>query len=597
MTRGSIIRRLLGLMRPLASLMIVSSTCRVVNQGLGVVIPASAAAAVVGIGVGTVTGVGRMVGLLTGAAIVKGGFRYLEQFTGHAVAFRLLASLRADTYRRIEPLAPAGLEDERSGDLVARVVGDVDRVEPFFAHTIAPLISAVVVPLLAVTGLAVVVDPAVALVFAPIPLLMVLVVPWLRARRVAALSAESRTESGEAAALLTDAVQGIREISVFEARDTIAGRISERSAAGADIRRKLARIGAAGSVLSDLLAGAAVVAVAAVGVARLRDGFVDLPGLAAALTVAWVAVTPARALEEIVPDLEQALAAAGRLFDLSDRKPPVSDPVGELAVPADGSIRLEDVTIRLGATGTPALQGIEVVIPDGAFVAIVGPSGSGKSTLVELLLRFRDPDRGRVQLGGADLRSVPLSRLRADVAFVPQRPDLFFGTIADNLRLARPEATDVMLWEAIEGAALGAWARSLEHGLATSIGELGDTLSGGQRQRLAIARALLRDAPVLVLDEATSELDLATERRVFETLTRERGLRTIVVVAHRFDTVIDADDILVLDRSRLVESGRHADLVASGGVYAGLWRRHEDLVPEDPRRSGRGGEMPVTSNW
>jgi thiol reductant ABC exporter CydC subunit len=586
-------------MRPLAPLMIVSSTCRVVNQGLGVAIPALATAAVVGIGVGTVTGLGRMVGLLAGAAIVKGGFRYLEQFTGHAVAFRLLASLRAGTYRQIEPLAPAGLEDERSGDLVTRVVGDVDRVEPFFAHTIAPLIGAVVVPLLAVIGLAVMVDPIVALVFAPFPLLMVFGVPWLRAQRVAVLSAASRTENGEAAALLTDAVQGIREISVFEARDTVAGRISQRSAAGGDIRKQLARIGAARSALSDLLAGAAVVAVAAIGVARLRDGFVDLPGLAAALTVAWVAVGPARALEEIVPDLEQALAAAGRLFDLADRTPPVSDPVGKLAIPADGSIRLEDVTVRLGAAGTTALQGIDVIIPDGAFVAIVGPSGSGKSTLVELLLRFRDPDRGRVQLGGADLRNVPLSRLRADVAFVPQRPDLFFGTIADNLRLARPDATDAELWEAIEGAALGAWARSLEHGLATSIGELGDSLSGGQRQRLAIARALLRDAPVLVLDEATSELDLETEREVFETLTRERGRRTIVVVAHRFETVIDADRILVFDRSRLVESGPHSELVASGGVYAGLWRRHQDRIPEDPRASGGSDGMPVTahSRW
>jgi ATP-binding cassette subfamily C protein CydC len=577
-TRISIARRLLGLLRPLAPLMTLSTTCRVVNQGLGVAIPALAAALVVGIGSGTE--VGGMVALLAGLAVVKGVFRYLEQFTGHAVAFRLLATLRVDTYRSLVPLAPAGLEEERAGDLVSRAIGDVDRVEPFYAHTIAPLVGAIVVPLLAGIGLAIWVDPLVATVFTPFPLLIVLAVPWLRARRVGELSTLSRIESGEAAAVLTDAIQGGREVAVFDARQRVVGRIDERSSASAALRGELARVGAVRAVLGDLLSGAAVLAVAAIGAARLKAGAIDLPALAAALAVGWVGTGPARALEDILPDLEQALAAAGRLFALSDREPPVSPPIGTVAIPADGSVSFHDVTVQLGDSPSPAVDEVDVTIADGSYVAVVGPSGSGKSTLVELLVRFRDPDQGHVELGGVNLRRVATSRLRSDVTLVPQRPELFFGTVADNLRLARPDATDEELWEALDQAALGEWARSLEHGLATSIGELGETLSGGQRQRIAIGRAWLRNSRLLVLDEATSELDAEAERQVLTSLVGQRGRRTVLLVAHRLETVIDADEILVLDRGRLVERGRHDELVATDGVYAGLWRRHLDVVDE-----------------
>ncbi len=558
--------------------MAVSATCRVVNQGLGVAIPALAAALVVGVGLSG--DVGPMLALLAGLALAKGAFRYVEQFTGHAVAFRLLADLRIDTYRRVVPLAPVGLEEERTGDLVSRLIGDVDRVEPFYAHTIAPLVSAVMVPLLAAVGLAVWVDPSVAFVFVPFPLLIALGVPWIRFRHVAALAERSRGENGEAAAVLTDAVQGVREVAVFDARRTVVERIDERSAAAAAVREALARVGATRAFLSDLLAGAAVVAVAAMALARFDAGVLGLAGVAAAVTVAWVGTTPARAVEEIVPDLEQALAAADRLFEISDREPPVPSPTGSLSTPADASVVFGGVTVRPDKSGVPAVDNVDAVIADGSYVAVVGPSGSGKSTLVELLVRFRDPDQGYVEVGGADVRAVLPNRLRSHVTLVPQRPDIFFGTIGYNLRLAKPDATDKELWEALDSAALGAWARDLEHGLEAPVGELGETLSGGQRQRIAIARAFLRDSRILILDEATSELDIETEREVLSALAKERGRRTVIVVAHRLETVIGADEILVLDRGRLVERGRHDQLAAADGTYSGLWRRHLDTVAE-----------------
>jgi ATP-binding cassette, subfamily C, bacterial CydC len=577
MTGDRVAARLLGLMRPLAPLMGVSVACRTVNQGLGVAIPALGAYGVVRIAGGEMDVVS-LVGWLAGLAIVKGLFRYLEQYTGHAVAFRLLSKLRVDTYRAIEPLAPAGLEDDRSGDLVSRVVGDVDRVEPFFAHTVAPLTGAVLVPTLAVAGLALAVDPVLGLVLVPFLVALVAIVPWLRRRREAELSSQERETSGATAAALTDAVQGIREIVVFGARERTLADLDRRGERLASIRSGRARIGALRSSMGDALAGGMVVAVALVGSVRVGSGALDLAGLAAGLAVAWVVAGPARAVEEIVPDLEQAIAAARRLFELSDRVPPLAEVSPGAGRPSGGSIRLRSVTAGYARSPDPALDGIELDVDEGEFVAVVGPSGSGKSTLVDLLLRFRDPIAGTVAVGGVDVRRVASADLRGHVALVPQRPDLFHGTIADNLRIAAPEASDADLWRSLERADLATWVAALPGGLDTQVGELGDRISGGQRQRIALARALLRRPEILILDEATSELDPAAEARILTALLDGRGTRTLLVVAHRLEAVTGADRIVVLDRGRLVESGSHADLIAGAGVYAGLWGRHLDAI-------------------
>ncbi len=566
--------RLLAMLRSHSALMVASMACRVANQGLGVAIPALAAAGVVRVAAGAP--VGTLVAWLALLAVVKGSFRYLEQLSGHAIAFRLLAQLRTDTYRRIVPLAPAGLDDARSGDLVARVVGDVDRVEPFYAHTLAPLASAALVPLLTAAGLAVWVDRLVAVAFLPFPLLIVALVPWVARRRVASLSAEARALAGEAGAVFTDAVQGAEEIAVLRARPVVAARIAAATARHGAVRRELARA-AAGRVLGgELLSAAAVVAVTLTAIDRFGDGALGLAALAGAVAAAWVGTAPARALEDVVPDLEQALAAAGRLFALADRAPPVAPVAGEGRPLESGRVEFRGVGVDLA--GEPTLAGVDLDIADGAYVAVVGPSGAGKSTLVELLLRWRDPDRGAVEIDGADVSGIPDHHLRSAVALVPQRPDLFHGTLADNLRLAAPAAADRELWDALDRAALGGWVRSLPRGLDTHVGELGGTMSGGQRQRLSIARALLRDPRVLVLDEATSELDAAAEQEVLAAVAGEAGGRTVIVVAHRIDTVVGADRIVVLDRGRVAEAGAHHELLAAGGVYAGLWRRHEDVL-------------------
>lgn len=576
MSRAQIARRLLRGMRTLAPLMTISAVSRVINQSLGVAIPTLAAGILVGFG--STSSLASFALLLAGMAVVKGTFRYIEQFTGHAVAFSLLADLRAETYRRIVPLAPAGLEDDRTGDLVNRVIGDIDRVEPFYAHTIAPLASAIVVPVLAAIGIAVWIEPFLALTFLPFPLLMAAVLPWIRARRVAQLSKDARNQSGETAALFTDAIQGAREIAIFDARDVVSSRIETRSRTGTSTLRALSHMSAFRVGLGDLLVGGAIVTMLAVAAERLGAGLIGIPEFAAAIVISWVGTAPARAVEEIVPDLEQALAAAGRLYELADRRPPVPTSPGT-EIPADGAVVYQGVSVTFPGSDAPALSGIDVVIRDKSFVAIVGPSGSGKSTLVELLVRFRDPDAGQVILGGADMTRLEQSLLNETVTLVSQRPDIFHGTLADNLLLARPTATREEMLNALDRAQLSSWVSSLKDGLEMAVGELGSTLSGGQRQRLAIARAFLRDPEVLILDEATSELDGPTERLVLDEIARERGKRTLIVVAHRLASIIAADEILVVNAGRIVERGTHESLLSGGEVYSGLWQRHLDLVP------------------
>lgn len=571
MTSRDTVRRLLGMLEGQRGLMAVSSVCRVANQALAVAIPAVAVGFVVrSARGGSVIDVGSLIWILVALAVAKGFFRYLEQFTGHAVAFRLLAALRNQVYRWLERLEPARLEGERSGDLVARISGDISRVEPFYAHTIAPLLAAMIVPLVTLSGLAWWVDPLPAVVLAGVVVIYLVTVPWIGRSRVEQLGPEVRRMSGESAAVVADIVQGANEIAVLDAGPAVleATMRSNRDLVAAEAA--LARASAIRVLAGGLLAGAAVVLVAVVGLL----GDLEAGTLAVSLVVAWTIMTPLRALEEIVPDTEQAVAAARRLFELEDLQ---AQRRGEAAVAGDPRrVGFESVSVRAGES--LLIDSVDLHVEPGSFLGIVGPSGSGKSTLVQTLVRHRDPVSGRVTLGARDVGEIDPTELSRLVAFVPQRPDIFHGTLRTNLLIANPEATDDALESALERVRLGEWVGSLEEGLGTLVGERGVGMSGGQVQRLALARAFVRDPAVLILDEATSELDPDTESAVLEEIYSERGRRTLVVVAHRMETVISADLIAVIDRGRLVEAGNHESLNARGGLYTALWRRHEDML-------------------
>ncbi|HUG31470.1 MAG TPA: ABC transporter ATP-binding protein [Acidimicrobiia bacterium] len=567
--RVEIVRRLFSLLRPQRGLVVASVLFRIANQSLGVAIPAVAVALVIAAGEGSANP-GTAMLVLAVLALVKGAFRYLEQYTGHAVAFRLLAHLRNEVFRWLERLEPARLEDERSGDLVARVSGDIDRVEPFYAHTIAPLVAAVVVPLLTLAGLAWVGGIWVVLALAPFVVLYLAVVPWLGLRRVAESGSDAPRLSGETAAAVADLVQGAREIAVLGAKGRIVAELLDQGRRRAVIARGFAASAAKRSLVGGVLAAGALLAVA---IAAIASGL-GLQELVVSIVTAWAVMAPMRALEQIVPDTEQSLAAAARLFELEDL---LAQGRGEIdSGPPDSGVRFAAVTVRAGDAGI--LDTVDIDVPGGSMLGIVGPSGSGKSTLVQTLVRQRDPDSGSVTLGGRSVSELTSSRLARDIALVPQRPDFFYGSLASNLLVAKADAESEEMLAALERAGLADWVEGLEDGLATHLGEGGVGMSGGQLQRLALARAFLRDPAVLVLDEATSELDAATERAVLNEVYSERGRRTLIVVAHRMETVITADRIAVMDKGRVVEWGTHAELETADGLYAALWERHRDML-------------------
>ena len=568
---GPVLRRLTGLLRPQRRLMVVSILCRVANQGLGVLIPPVAVAYVFSVVEGSAPGTGTIAAVLITLALVKGVFRYLEQYTGHAVAFRLLADLRNEVFRWLERLEPSRLADERSGDLVARVSGDLARVEPFYAHTIAPVLASVLVPLITLAGLATVVDPRPAVALAIVVVVYLAEVPWLASRRVALLGAEARRMSGETAAVVADVVQGSHEIAVLGAGKSVLDSIERSDAGVAQVQRRLAAVAGWRTLLGGVFSCAAVVAVGLVGI----TSGLGVADVAVSIVVAWTIMTPLRALEEIVPDSEQALASAARLFELAEVEPQTS---GDAEMAAAG-IRLNAVTVVAGSE--TIVEAVDLSVPEGSFLGVVGPSGSGKTTLVSTLLRHRDPESGEVLIGGRRVSDWEPTALRRAVALVPQRPDVFHGTVLSNLLIAKPDADEAEVRIALARVGLLDWVQTLDYGLETSLGEGGVGMSGGQIQRLALARALLRDPRILILDEATSELDTVAERTVLDEVYSERGARTLIVVAHRMETVVSADAIAVMDRGLLVDVGTHETLRAADGVYAALWRRHEDLLPAD----------------
>lgn len=568
---------LLVQLRPLTSRMVLSAGCRILHQASGAGLLLVGVWAVGQLLSGTTVSTGTLAAWLVAIGVVKAAARYLEQLAGHDVAFRLLADLRAVGYRSARRLT-ASSSGEHAAAALSRIMGDVDRIEVFYAHTIAPVVTAVVSSAL-VLGVLGWLDPRLALALAPSLLLVGAVIPTVAHRRARHHGDRLRAATQELTEQVTDTVHGLRDLLVLDALTDQRGRLERRRRSWTAARHGHDRVVAARIAATELAVGAGLIAVSASAAALLGDGRLTLTQLLLAIGLALVGVGPVLAVSDVLPDLDQALAAARRLAAAEAAAAAASPPTRRpgRAPSAAPSLRLRGVTLRYPG-GPPVLTDIDLDIPAGSTVGLVGASGSGKSSLVAVLAALHRPERGRVELDGRDLRGIDPGWIREQVAVVDQHARLFTGTVADNLRIARPDADDAELWAALRGAAADRLVLELPAGLATQLGEDGLRLSAGQRQRLTLARALVTGAPVLVLDEISANLDPGTETEQRRTLAPWLAERTAVIVAHRLTQVRGCDRIVVLADGRVAEVGTHQQLLDAGGEYTRLFRReHEDL--------------------
>lgn len=546
-----------------------SVAARIVNQLLGVALFVVAAGSIARAASTGAVALLPLAGTLVGLALVKALLRYLEHYLGHWVAFTALQRLRELFFSRLAPQAPAATAGRAGAELTERATRDIDRIEVFFAHTLPPAVSAGVVPAVALSWLAAVTDARLALAIAPFVAVIVVLLPLLAARSTWRSAERVGRARGAIATEVGDDVQGVREILAFGAERQRLRRLDAADAALTRARSGEGRVRGVRAGLVVLLQTGALVAVVIVGTSIGADA----PTIATALAVGVGLWAPTRGVDEFLAGLDGAFAATARVCRVVDAEAPVRDPVVPRTAGAEASAALRGVTVRYPGDARPALDDVDATFPAGSWTAVVGVSGSGKSTLGALLPRGRDADTGTVTLGGTDVRDLALDELRGRVALVSQRPTLLRGTLADNLRLAAPDASDEELHAALRIAALDEWIDALPDGLETATGERGAAVSGGQLQRLALARALVAHPTVLVLDEALSQLDAETAASVRARLREHRPGLTVVEITHRADLVPDDDRVVVIDAGRVVETGTAGELRERAGAFRHLEAR------------------------
>ena len=546
----AVMARLVGLVRPLAGYMALA-----VAMGLAGHLCATALTVLGAYGALSVVGeaslpLAGVVAAMAACAVARGALRYGEQACNHFIAFKLLALIRDRVFRALRRLAPAKLEGRGKGELISVITSDIELLEVFYAHTISPALIALAfcAVLIAFIGsFGAPLGAYAALAYATVGIAL----PWLASRASGDGGLRFRTRSGELAGFVLDSLRGLDEIQQYGCGEGRLAELRARTDALAADEGRLKRVAALDAAVSG-----AVVLVLDVGMLLLSawvawgqaaSGQAALAGVLVPTVALMGSFGPVIALANLGSTLQSTFAAGNRVLDILDETPKVEDVSGREPVGFEGAAARDVV---FSYDGEPVLRGISLDAPEGSIVGITGRSGSGKSTLLKLFMRFWEPDAGAVEVSGRDVSDIDTADLRSLEAYVTQDTHLFRDSIRENLRIAKPDATDAEIEEACRKASVHEFIRTLPQGYDTPVGELGDALSGGERQRIGLARAFLHDAPFLLLDEPTSNLDSLNEAVVLRALARERAGRTVLLVSHRASTMRIADTVVSVEDGR-----------------------------------------------
>jgi len=504
-------------------------------------------------------------------SVGRGVFRYAERLTSHDAAFRVLADMRVGIYRRLECLAPAGLQAYRSGDVLTRLISDVDSTQDLFVRGIAPPIAAGLVGAGAVTVALLILSPAGGVLAAGL-LVAGIAVPLL----AVAADRSSRRRVSPARGALADSfanvLAGAADLQAYGAEDQGLARVTAADADIATSARTSATANGLGAGLAVGAAGVTVWGVLVLGVAAVGSGALGRVPLAVLTLTALAAFEAVSPLTAAALQIGHARESAARICSVLDAQDPVFEPRSPLPPPNPPvTMLLRGIQVRYRPDGPLVLDGVDLDLRPGRRVALVGPSGAGKSTVAAVLLRFCDPVGGTATLCGRDLAAYAPDDVRRLIGGCPQDPHIFDSTIGENIRLARPGATESELEDAAARARLLPWIQSLPLGFATPVGAHGAAISGGERQRIALARALLADPALLILDEPTASLEPDARRALTRDLLAVTAGRGTLLITHELDGLDQVDEIVVLDSGRTVQRGSHHDLMRADGPYRRMW--------------------------
>jgi ATP-binding cassette subfamily C protein CydC len=505
-------------------------------------------------------------------AILRTAARYGERVFAHDATFRILEGLRVWFYCGIEPLAPSGLWRFRSGDILNRVVADIEALDNLYLRAFSPAVVALLVSIF-VFFLLTAFDEWIAVLFWFVFVLATAVVSAGAARAAGPAGRLIAARSGQLRSRAVEGLQGLAEIAVFGAMASFREKVQRSQSALIAGQRRMAHIRGMATAAMHLLSGATVLGALYLGCGLVSAGRLDGAALALIALAVTAAFETAFALPAAYQFLGRTRAAGRRILEVVETAPPVSFTASQRLLPERFEVAFEDVSFRYRPELPQVLEQVSLSIPQGRRIAVVGESGAGKSTLAYLLVRFFDPESGAIRIGGTDIRGLREPDLRRFVVLLSQQSYLFSATVRENLLLAKPDAGDEELWQALAAARLADFVEGLPDRLDTWVGPTGQLISAGQARRLAGARAILRDAPVWVLDEPTEGLDRITEKALVESLMEVTAGRTVLWITHRLVRMELMDGVVVMEKGRVADRGRHAELLARNRKYAGWCAR------------------------